>query len=241
MVREALVAFTAVVAVAVLPPGTTAARTPLGPVAVSDELQHTAWAYAASEAPIRHHPFTSSSRVATLRLTTESGFGSSYIVLARYRDTTGRNWLQVRVPGRPNGRKGWVSREAMGPFHVTRTSIEVDRATRRLVVRRAGRVIMRARVGVGKPGTPTPPGRFWIRERYRSLQGGGIYGARALGTSAYAPYLTDWPRGGVVGIHGTNQPELIPGTPSHGCIRLRDPDVIRLFRLAGVGTPLRIR
>ena len=40
--------------------------------------------------------------------------------------------------------------------------------------------------------------------------------------------LTDWPGGGVVGIHGTNQPELIPGRPSHGCIRVPNPHIAAL-------------
>jgi anaerobic selenocysteine-containing dehydrogenase len=42
-------------------------------------------------------------------------------------------------------------------------------------------------------------------------------------------------------VHFTNAPALIPGRPSHGCIRLRNPDIERLYRLTPVGTPLRIR
>jgi lipoprotein-anchoring transpeptidase ErfK/SrfK len=44
-----------------------------------------------------------------------------------------------------------------------------------------------------------------------------------------------------VGIHGTNQPELIPGRPSHGCIRVRNRAIKRLARLMPIGTPIRIR
>ena len=44
--------------------------------------------------------------------------------------------------------------------------------------------------------------------------------------------------GGVVGVHGTDQPELIPGRPSHGCVRLRNGDVARLWRLVAIGTPV---
>ena len=64
---------------------------------------------------------------------------------------------------------------------------------------------------------------------------------RAIGTSAYAPTLSDWPGGGVVGLHGTNEPGLIPGRPSHGCIRLRNRDILTLYRLAPTGTPVDIR
>ena len=45
----------------------------------------------------------------------------------------------------------------------------------------------------------------------------------------------------MIGFHGTNQPGLIPGRPSHGCIRLRNHDIARFYRLVPVGTPVRIR
>ena len=53
--------------------------------------------------------------------------------------------------------------------------------------------------------------------------------------------LTDWPGGGVIGIHGTDQPGLIPGRPSHGCVRVRNGDVKRLYALTPIGTPLLIK
>ena len=42
------------------------------------------------------------------------------------------------------------------------------------------------------------------------------------------------------GIHGTDQPGLIPGHPSHGCIRLRNAAITRLYRLVPKGTPIEI-
>jgi lipoprotein-anchoring transpeptidase ErfK/SrfK len=93
---------------------------------------------------------------------------------------------------------------------------------------------------VGKASTPTPRGNFWIREKLVALGGSNpIYGPYALGTSAYS-VLTDWPGGGVVGIHGTNQPQLIPGRPSHGCVRVPNPAIIRLYHLISVGTPVTV-
>ena len=77
----------------------------------------------------------------------------------------------------------------------------------------------RARVGVGKPSTPTPAGKFWIREKFR-VRGNPLYGARAMGTAAYSNTLTDWPGGGVVGLHGTSEPGsslAAPRTAASGC------------------------
>jgi lipoprotein-anchoring transpeptidase ErfK/SrfK len=68
-----------------------------------------------------------------------------------------------------------------------------------------------------------------------------MYGPEAFGTSARSTKVTDWPGGSVVGLHGTNRPDLIPGRISHGCIRLRNADIRRLARLMPVGTPLTIR
>jgi lipoprotein-anchoring transpeptidase ErfK/SrfK len=53
--------------------------------------------------------------------------------------------------------------------------------------------------------------------------------------------LTDWPGGGYIGIHGTNMPELVPGRVSHGCIRMRNQDILKLSALMPIGTPLIVR
>ena len=94
-------------------------------------------------------------------------------------------------------------------------------------------------MGVGKSCTPTPAGKFWIREKLKGF--GTVYGPLAFGTSAYSDELTDWPGGGVVGIHGTNQPNLIPGRPSHGCVRLKNAAILKLNRLMPLGTPVLIK
>lgn len=62
-----------------------------------------------------------------------------------------------------------------------------------------------------------------------------------MGTAAYSNTLTDWPGAGVVGLHGTSEPGLIPGRPSHDCVRLKNPDIERLYRLTPIGTPLLIK
>jgi lipoprotein-anchoring transpeptidase ErfK/SrfK len=59
-----------------------------------------------------------------------------------------------------------------------------------------------------------------------------------FGTSARSAHLTDWPDGGFIGIHGTDQPQLIPGRVSHGCIHMRNADIVALGRLMPIGTPL---
>ncbi len=215
------------------------AKTALGTERLSDELRITRVANAVLRARVYKHPTRASRQVTRLRLQTEDGPLEVYLVLASLRDARGRLWLHVRLPMRPNGRTGWVERSALGGLRVVRTQLRVDRRTLRATLYRDGRRIWSSRIGIGTPSTPTPAGRFWIRERLRNLGGGTIYGPWAFGTSAYS-VLSDWPGGGVVGIHGTNQPRLIPGRPSHGCVRVPNANISRLARLMPIGTPVRI-
>ena len=204
---------------------------------LSNERTVTRWAHPWTLAQVRAAPKASSRVVGRLHFRTEDRMPEVYLALRSHTDGDGREWIQTRVLGRPNGRKGWVPRDALGGFNVVRTHLTINRRTLTATLRKRGRVIWRSRVGVGKPSTPTPRGRFYIRERLRSL--GGIYGPWAFGTSAYS-VLSDWPNGGVVGIHGTNQPQLIPGRPSHGCVRVPNGKISRLARIMPIGTPVRI-
>jgi lipoprotein-anchoring transpeptidase ErfK/SrfK len=189
-------------------------------------------------AKIRARPSARARTLARLRYQTEDGPPEVYPVL-RSRRVKGALWVQIRIPGRPNGRKGWVPREAVGPFKVVRTSLRVNRTTLRATLYKRGRKIWSSPIGVGKASTPTPAGRFWIRERLENFGGNAAYGPWAFGTAAYSQ-LSEWPGGGVIGMHGTNEPGLIPGRPSHGCIRVPNAAISRLAKLMPVGTPLRI-
>jgi lipoprotein-anchoring transpeptidase ErfK/SrfK len=207
-------------------------------VRLSTERSVTRWAHANLLAKVRKAPNKRSRTIARLRWRTEDGPPEVYVVLKR-RHKKGATWMKIRIPGRPNGRTGWLRRDALGGLHTIHTALTIDRGTLRATLTRKGRVIWSSRVGVGAPGTPTPAGRFWIRERLRGF--GGSFGPWAFGTSAYSNVLTGWPGGGVIGIHGTNQPGLIPGRPSHGCVRVPNWKVVQLARLMPIGTPVRIR
>jgi len=200
----------------------------------------TEWAHPSHEAPIRVAPREKSRQIVSTHFSTEDGFPEVYPVLRQWSDRGGRTWIRIRIPMRPNGRTGWVRRFALGPIYRVSTKLIVNRARGRAVLYRHGDRIWKAPVGTGKPSTPTPGGRHWIREKFRTDDPDGIYGPFAFGTSDYS-VLTDWPGGGVIGIHGTDQPGLIPGRPSHGCIRVRNGSLRRLWHLMPVGTPLLIR
>jgi hypothetical protein len=205
---------------------------------ISDEQITTYWAYSVAVTAIRSAPGAHARRIGSTRLVTEDGFPEDYLVLAQkvYPNVT---WFRIRIPGRPNGRTGWVRERALGVLHVTHKHLVIDKRHLRLTLYLWGRKLFSAPIGVGEPSTPTPTGHYLIREKFAVQPADPFYGPYAFGTSDYST-LSEWPHGGIVGIHGTDQPWLIPGTPSHGCIRLKDPDISRLWRLLDVGTPITV-
>jgi hypothetical protein len=204
---------------------------------ISNESTITYWAYAVTPGPVRSAPRPGARVIDTVHLLTEDGFAENYLVLAQevYPHET---WFEIRLPGRPNGRTGWVREQTLGALRVTHEHLVVNERSQRLTLYRWGRKIFSAPVGIGKPSTPTPTGHFWVREKFRVIAD-AFYGPYAFGTADYST-LSEWPHGGVVGIHGTNEPSLIPGAPSHGCIRMKDGDIANLWPLLDVGTPLTI-
>jgi hypothetical protein len=222
-----------------LPASASAGAQPAG-MRLSDGRTFSHWAHPQHTAPIWRGPSQTSRPVAQIHYLTEDGFPEVYLVLRRFTDRHGNTWLQIRIPMRPNGRSGWVRGSALGPLYLVKTRLLVDRERLRATLYRSGRRIWRSPIGVGKPGTPTPAGHFWIREKLTVPNPGGPYGPRAFGTSNYS-HLSDWPGGGVIGIHGTNEPYLIPGRPSHGCIRIPNHAISQLYRLMPIGTPMQVR
>jgi len=185
-------------------------------------------------------PSTSSTVVARLATSTPEGTPNLLGVLRARPGAAGALWVEVRLPVLPNGSVGWVSRRSLGPYQAVSTHLVVDLTHLRATLYQNGKSIFTAPVGVGTKAWPTPAGEFNIRSeltRYASP----FYGPVALGTTARSAVLTDWPDGGFVGIHGTNEPQLLPGRVSHGCIRLRNEDLLRLVALMPVGTPVTIR
>src|SRR5215208_2989940 len=188
------------------------------------------WAFVLRQAIARTTPDPAAKALARLRLKTQDGTDEIVAVLAAETDPAGRRWVQVRLPILPNGSKGWVRDDALGAFHRVRTWLRIDTKRLRANLIRSGRAVFRSRIGVGQKRSPTPKGEFFVRDRLEGFRPGSIYGALAFGLNARSAVLTDWPGGGFVGIHGTNQPYLLPGRVSHGCIRMRDRDILRLAR-----------
>jgi lipoprotein-anchoring transpeptidase ErfK/SrfK len=145
-------------------------------------------------------------------------------------------WYRISLPGRPNGRTGWIAAPAVSLTPVRR-EIVVRRGARMLELRDRGRIVLRTRVAVGAPKMETPLGTFYVTGAFRPTD--PFLGVYAFSTSGYAP-LSDWPGGGVVGIHGTSMPWLLGRAVSHGCIRVANRAMLVLKRYVRLGTPVRV-
>jgi len=171
---------------------------------------------------------------------TTDGTHNIVLVLNERALSSTKSWYRVRLPILPNNSTGWVQASALGPLFTVNTHLYVDRAHFRATLKKNGKVIFKSIVGVGRSIWPTPGGEFYIRDKLTNFND-PFYGPVAFGTSARSATLTDWPGGGFVGVHGTNEPGILPGRVSHGCIRMPNSSILKLARLMPVGTPLTIK
>jgi lipoprotein-anchoring transpeptidase ErfK/SrfK len=117
----------------------------------------------------------------------------------------------------------------------------VSLVDRQLAVIQDGEVIATFQVAVGADVTPSPTGEFKLVSR---VENPTYYHPRVvIPAGKDNPLGTRWlglsQKG--YGIHGTNAPKSIGHAASHGCIRLRNRDVERLFTLVNVGDTVKIR
>jgi lipoprotein-anchoring transpeptidase ErfK/SrfK len=149
-------------------------------------------------------------------------------------------WLKVLLPIRPNGSTGFVKAAdvtlAENPY-----SIDVKLTEHRLVVTKGDEVIADEPIGVGTASTPTPGGKYYLKELLQPPDPNGAYGPYAYGLSGFSNELEEFNGGdGVIGIHGTNEPELIGTDVSHGCIRMSNEAISALAAELPLGTPVHI-
>ena len=154
-------------------------------------------------------------------------------------EADGNTWYEVSLPAKPNGQTGWV-RASEVIVSSTDTVIHVYLAQHELDVVVGGAVELTAPVAVGSPKTPTPLGTFYITDPIDlSANPTGVYGAYALGLSAYSEALDSF-KGTIpqIAIHGTNVPGSIGQSVSNGCIRMQNDAVRDLGGRVGIGTPV---
>ena len=112
---------------------------------------------------------------------------------------------------------------------------------RKLAVLENGTVLADFEVSVGADESPSPTGEFKIMSRVAHPT--YYHAGTVIPPGKGNPVGTRWvglnEKG--YGIHGTNAPSSIGKAASHGCIRLRNRDMEKLFGMLRVGDVVEIR
>ena len=111
----------------------------------------------------------------------------------------------------------------------TGKQLTINTVTKKLRHYESDRLLQEYPVAVGKPSTPTPPGRYKVINK--TMHPGGALGTRWMGLNI---------TGGNYGIHGTNNPSSIGNAVSLGCVRMHNNHVEELFPQIPIGTPVHI-
>jgi hypothetical protein len=176
--------------------------------------------------------------VSTLPAHTE--FGSPTTVHVVGWEGAGGEWLEVQLPVRPNGGRGFVRASDLALAHDDH-AVDVDLAAKMLRVFDGDALVLETAVAIGSPENPTPVGEFFVTDMLDTGNDEGSYGPLAVGVSAHSEQLSEFAGGdGQIGIHGTNQPWSIGQAVSHGCVRVPNDVVTQLAQILPLGTPVTI-
>jgi len=146
-------------------------------------------------------------------------------------------WGRVEVPYAWPRRDGWILIAGL-PHASTGVSVDVDLSRHHVTVSRFGHRLLSAPAATGAPGSPTPPGSYFVTDRV-PFAAGSSYGAFAFGISGIQPHLPPgWTGGNQLALHGTNDPGSIGGSNSAGCVRVGAATLQRLIPLLRLGTPV---
>jgi lipoprotein-anchoring transpeptidase ErfK/SrfK len=159
------------------------------------------------------------------------------MLVRKIREIEGDAWYSVWLATRPNGSKGWVPASAVGTY-TSAARIVIDVSARELSVYVHDGLKGRYPIAVGSSKYPTPTGLFFIDEKVWPKPPDGLYGVLAMGLSGIQPRL---PKRGSLAIHGTNNNAGIGKAITEGCIRMHNPDVLKVSAQVLSGSPVVIK
>jgi lipoprotein-anchoring transpeptidase ErfK/SrfK len=145
---------------------------------------------------------------------------TSLLVLGSETGPSGRVWVKMLLPKRPNGSVGWVPADQL-VLHKIAWRVEISTSKRSGVVYHHGHVVKRFPVIVGADSTPTPRGLTAVQDRRKQANPNGFYGPWILALDARSNAYQEFLGGpGTVAIHGAGTGAALGLAISHGCIRV---------------------
>ena len=155
----------------------------------------------------------------------------------------GDEWVEVELPVRPNGARGWVRAEHFNWSSVNH-HILIDVSDRSVTLYEGDNIVATTRAIVGKPATPTPTLQGFLVEKlpnHNQENASIVLGDWILMLSFFSEALNSF-GGGLprIALHGTHIPERVGEALSNGCIRIPNDVVGAIAEQAPLGTPVNI-
>jgi hypothetical protein len=151
-------------------------------------------------------------------------------------------WLAVLVPELDNGQVAWINQDQVSDFGTVPWAIHVDLSKRQLIVRKDGKEMRKARIGIGRTDHPTPRGRFAVTDKLKITRAGSPYGCCVLALTGHQTKLPPgWPGGDRLAVHATANLAGLGKQVSLGCMRSDPKDASWMLKHIPLGTPVFIR
>lgn len=129
------------------------------------------------------------------------------------------------------------------PIVANSPTLLVDLSDRQVYLYRQSRLQVSYPLAIGQAGWETPTGSFQIQmmepdpEWVHPITGEVV--PAGAGNPLGKRWIGFWTDGQMeIGFHGTDQEDLIGEAVSHGCLRMRNADVVTLYQQVSVGTPV---
>ena len=101
-------------------------------------------------------------------------------------------------------------------------------------------------IAVGKAGWETPTGNYKVMDMQRHPVWEEPWTGKVILEGPKNPlgerWIGFWTDGvNTIGFHGTPAEELVGQAVSHGCVRMRNRDIVALFEQVKIGTPVTVK
>lgn len=114
---------------------------------------------------------------------------------------------------------------------------------RRVYLYQGDQILSSYAVAIGRSDTPTPLGEYTVFQMIENPVWQSPWTGEVGEPGADSALGLRWigfvrVEGGVIGFHGTPTLDSIGRAASHGCVRMRNEDVVQLFDQVEIGTPV---
>jgi len=131
------------------------------------------------------------------------------------------------------------------PDPLTYVHLVIKLSDRRVYVYERDQVKTSFPVAIGRAGWETPTGNYHVLQMLRNPAWQHPFTGEVMPPGADNPlgsrWIGFWTDGtNFIGFHGTPNAESVGRPASHGCIRMYDQDVVKLFERVKIGTPVQV-